>query len=136
MLNDILGNQVPMGLAGFPPAIAHVNAGKMNAIGITFKQRMSVAPNIPTLSETPGLENYEYPVWVGLFAPAATPAPILDRLHKETVAIFAQPEVRANLEKAGQTISAESRAEFAAFVKSETKKYEKLIKDAGIKLTV
>ena len=135
MLNDILGNQVPMGLAGFPPAIAHVNAGKMNAIGITFKQRMSVAPNIPTLSETPGMENYEYPVWVGLFAPAATPAPVLDRLHKETVAIFAQPEVRANLEKAGQTVSAESRAEFAAFVRNETKKYEKLIKDAGIKLT-
>jgi tripartite-type tricarboxylate transporter receptor subunit TctC len=107
----------------------------MNAIGITFKQRMSVAPNIPTLSETPGLENYEYPVWVGLFAPAATPAPILDRLHKETVAIFAQPEVRANLEKAGQTVSAESRAEFAAFVKNETRKYEKLIRDAGIKLT-
>ena len=135
MLNDILGNQVPMGLAGFPPAIVHVNAGKMNAIGVTSKQRMSVAPNIPTLAETPGMENYEYPVWVGLFAPAQTPAPILDRIHKETVAIFAQPEVRANLEKAGQTVSAESRAEFAAFVKSETMKYEKLIKDAGIKLT-
>lgn len=135
MLNDILGNQVSMGLAGFPPAIAHVNAGKLNAIGVTSKQRMSVAPSIPTLAETPGMENYEYPVWVGLFAPAKTPAPILDRLHRETVAVFSQPEVRANLEKSGMTVSSESRADFAGFVKSESKKYEKIIREAGIKLT-
>ena len=133
-LSDILGNQVSMGLAGFPPAIVHVNAGKLNAIGVTSKQRMSVAPSIPTLAETPGLENYEYPVWVGLFAPTQTPAPILDRLHREAVAIFALPEVRANLEKSGMTVSAESRADFAVFVKSESKKYEKVIKEGGIKL--
>ena len=133
-LNDVLGNQVSMILAGFPPAIVHVNAGKLNAIGVTSKQRMSVAPSIPTLAETPGLEHYEYPVWVGLFAPAQTPAPILDRLHREAVAIFAMPEVRANLAKSGMTTSAESRAEFAAFVRSESKKYEKVIKEGGIKL--
>ena len=133
-LSDILGNQVSMGLAGFPPAIVHVNAGKLNAIGVTSKQRISVAPSIPTLAETPGLEDYEYPVWVGLFAPAQTPAPILDRLHREAVAIFAMPEVRATLAKSGMTTSAESRAEFAAFVRSESKKYEKVIKEGGIKL--
>ena len=135
MLNDILGNQVSMGLAGFPPAIAHVNAGKLNGIGVTSKHRMSVAPSIPTLAETPGMESYEYPVWVGLFAPSQTPAAILDRLHRETAAIFATPEVRANLEKGGMTVSAESRAEFAAFVRSESKKYEKVIREAGIKMT-
>ena len=134
MLNDILGNQVSMGLAGFPPAIVHVNAGKLNAIGVTSKQRMSVAPSIPTLAETPGMENYEYPVWVGLFASAQTPAPILDKLHSEAVAIFALPEVRASLEKSGMTVSAESRADFAAFVKSESRKYERVIKESGIKL--
>ena len=134
MLNDMLGNQVSMGLAGFPPAIAHVNAGKLTAIGVTSKQRMGVAPSIPTLAETPGMANYEYPVWVGLFAPAQTPTPVLDRLHRETVAIFATPEVRANLEKSGMTVSAESRADFAAFVRSESTKYEKVIREAGIKL--
>ena len=134
MLNDMLGNQVSMGLAGFPPAIVHVNAGKLNAIGVTSKQRMAVAPAIPTLAEAPGMEKYEYPVWVGLFAPAQTPAPILDWLHREAVAIFAMPEVRANLEKSGMTTSTESRADFAAFVRSESKKYEKVIKEGGIKL--
>ena len=69
------------------------------------------------------------------FASVDTPAPILDRLHKEAVAIFAQPEVRANLEKQGMTVSTESRAEFAAFVHSESKKYEKVIAERGIKLS-
>ena len=135
MLNDILGNQVSMGLAGFPPAIVHVNAGKMNGIGVTSKQRMAVAPIVPTISETPGMESYEYPVWVGLFAPSQTPAPILDRLNKEAVAIFAMPEIRANLERSGMTISAESRADFTAFVRSESKKYEKVIREGNIKLS-
>ena len=134
-LNDVLGNQVSMILAGFPPAIVHVNAGKLNAIGVTSKQRMAVAPSIPALAETPGMENYEFPVWVGLFAPAATPTPILDRLHKEAVAIFAQPEVRANREKQGMTVSAESRAEFAAFVRNESTKYEGVIREGGIRLS-
>ena len=133
-LNDVLGNQVSMILGGFPPTVAQVNAGKLHAIGVTSKQRMSVAPSIPTLAETPGMENYEYPVWVALFAPAQTPSAILDKLHSEAVAIFALPEVRANLEKQGMTISAESRADFAAFVKSESKKYEKVIREGNIKL--
>jgi tripartite-type tricarboxylate transporter receptor subunit TctC len=133
-LTDVLGNQVSMILAGFPPAIAHVNTGKLHAIGVTSKQRMSVSPNIPALAETPGMENYEYPVWVGLFAPAQTPSPILDRLHSEAAAIFALPEVRANLEKQGMTVSAESRGQFAAFVRSESKKYEKVIREGNITL--
>ena len=107
----------------------------MNGIGVTSKKRMAVAPTIPSLSETPGMEGYEYPVWVGLFAPAQTPAPILDRLNKETVAILAMPEIRANLEKGGMTVSAESRADYTAFVHSESKKYEKVIREGNIKLS-
>ena len=133
MLTDILGNQVSMGVAGFPPAIVHVEAGKLTALGVTSKQRLKTHPNIPALAETPGLEAYDFTAWVGLFAPAGTPLPIIDRLHRESVAIFSTPEVRANLEKQAMTVSSESSAEFAAFVKSETRIYEKVIKDGGIK---
>ena len=132
-LTGVLGNQASMIIGGFPPTIAQVQAGKLNAIGLSTKERLRVAPDIPALAETPGLEGYDLPVWVGLFAPAGTPAPILDRIHRESVAIFAMPEIRANLEKAGMTVSDESRAAFAAFVKSESAKYEKIIKDAGIR---
>ena len=85
------------------------------------------------MSETPSLENYDFQVWVALFAPAGTPAVILDQLHRESVSVFTTPAIRANIEKAGMTVSSESRAAFAAFVKSEYNKYQKVIKNAGIK---
>ena len=132
-LTDVLGNQVSMMFAGFPPAMPHVQAGKLNAIALTTKERLPVAPDIPSVAEVPGLENYDFPVWVALFAPAATPAAVLDRLHRETVDIFSTPAIRAGIEKAGMTVSGESRSDFAAFVKAEYDKYQKVIRDAGIK---
>jgi len=132
-LTDVLGNQVPLMFAGFPPAMVHVQSGKLVAIGMSTRDRLRAAPEVPSVSETPGLENYDFPVWVALFAPAGTPAVVLDRLHRESVSIFATPAIRANIEKAGMAVSSESRATFAAFVKSEHAKYQKIIKDAGIK---
>ena len=132
-LTDVLGNQVSMMFAGFPPAMVHVQAGKLVAIGMSTKDRLRAAPEVPSVSETLGLENYDFPVWVALFAPSGTPAVVLDQLHRESVSIFATPAIRANIEKAGMTVSSESRAAFAAFVKSEHAKYQKIIKDAGIK---
>ena len=131
-LTDVLGNQVSMMFAGFPPAMVHVQAGKLVAIGMSTKDRLRAAPEVPSVSETLGLENYDFPVWVALFAPSGTPAVVLDQLHRESVSIFATPAIRANIEKAGMTVSSESRAAFAAFVKSEHAKYPKIIKDAGI----
>ena len=132
-LTGVLGNQASMIIGGFPPAIVHVQAGKLNAIGLSTKERLRVAPDIPALAETAGLEDYDFPVWVALFAPSATPASILDRLHRESVAIFSTPEMRTNVEKGGMTVSDESRAAFAEFVRREAGKYQKIIKDAGIK---
>ncbi len=86
MLTDMLGNQVSMVIAGFPPAIVHGQAGKLNAIGVTSKQGLGVAPNVPALAETLCLDSYEFLGWVALFAPAGTPGPILDRLHAASVA--------------------------------------------------
>ncbi|WP_077002345.1 tripartite tricarboxylate transporter substrate binding protein [Variovorax sp. KK3] len=132
-LTDVLGNQVSMMFAGFPPAMTHVKAGKLTPIGLSTKSRLRVAPDIPSVSETPALKDYDFPVWVGLFAPAGVPAEVLDRIHRESVAIFAMPAVRAGVEEAGMTASDESRAAFAEFVKGESAKYGRIIKEAGIK---
>ena len=132
-LTDVLGNQVPMMFAGYPPAMPHVQTGKLNAIGMTTKERLAVASSVPSVAETPGLEKYDFPVWVALFAPATAFRPVLDRLHRETVAIFGAPDTRAGIEKAGMTVSNESRAEFASFVKAEYAKYGKVIREANIK---
>jgi tripartite-type tricarboxylate transporter receptor subunit TctC len=132
-LTDVLGNQVSMMFAGFPPAMPHVQAGKLAAIAMSTRERLRAAPDVPAVAETPGMSGYDFPVWVGLFAPAGVPAAVLDRLHAESNAIFAMPAIRAQVEKAGMTTSDESRAAFAAFVKSESAKYQRIIKDAGIK---
>ncbi len=132
-LTDVLGNQVSMMFAGFPPAMVHVQSGRLIAIGMSTKARLQAAPDVPSVSETPGIENYDFPVWVALFAPSGTPDAVLDRLHHESVSIFSTPAIRANIEKTGMTVSSESRATFAAFVKSENVKYQKIIKEAGIK---
>ena len=132
-LTDVLGNQVSMMFAGFPPAMTHVQAGKLNAIGMSTRARLRAAPEVPSVAETPGLESYDFPVWVALFAPAGVPAPVLDRIHRESVGIFAMPAIRPGIEKAGMTVSDESRPAFAAFVKAESAKYQRIIKEAGIK---
>lgn len=132
-LTDVLGNQVLMMFAGFPPALPHLQAGKLTAIGMSTRERLRTAPDVPSVAETPGLERYDFPVWVGLFAPAGVPTAVLDRLHAESNAIFAMPAVRANIEKAGMAVSGESREAFAVFVKAESVKYQRIIKDAGIK---
>jgi len=132
-LNDVLGNQVSMMFGGFPPAMVHVKAGKLNALGLSTRSRLRVAPDVPSVAETPAVKDYDFPVWVGLFAPAAVPAEVLDRIHRESVAIFAAPTARAGIEEAGMTVSDESRAAFAQFVKGESAKYRRIIKEAGIK---
>ena len=132
-LTDVLGNQVSIMFAGFPPAMPHVQAGKLTAIAMTTQERLRAAPDVPAVAETPGLERYDLPVWVALFAPAGVPPAVLDRLHRETVAIFGMPAVRASIEKGGMTVSDESRAAFTAFIKAESAKYQRVIKEAGIK---
>ena len=132
-LMDVVGNQVSLMFAGFPPGMAQVQAGKLTPIGVTTRERFKTAPDVPSIAETPGLERYDFPAWVALFAPAGTPPAVLDRLNREAVEILATPSVRAGIEKAGMTTSAESRAELAAFMKSESDKYRKVIGDAGIR---
>ena len=97
----------------------HVQAGKLTAIAMTTRERLKVAPDVPAVAETPGLERFDLPVWVALFAPAGVPPAVLDRLNRETVAIFGMPAVRGGVEKGGMAVSDESRAAFTAFIKAE-----------------
>ena len=131
-LNDMLGNQVSMGLAGYPPAIAQVRAGRLVAIGVSSKTRMPQSPDVPALAETPALKNYEFVAWIGLLAPAGTSDAIVNKLQHEVGAILAMPDVRATLEKSGMTVQGDSPAQFAGFLKEQTAKYSKVIREAGI----
>jgi tripartite-type tricarboxylate transporter receptor subunit TctC len=130
---DVLGGQVPLGVVDVPSAIAHVKAGKVRALAVTSKQRISAAADVPTFEEA-GVPGYEAIGWFGVVAPRATPRPVIDRLNAEIRAALADPDIRGRALAAGTEPHANTPEEFAAMIREETKKWAEVIKAGGIKL--
>jgi tripartite-type tricarboxylate transporter receptor subunit TctC len=131
--SDVLAGQVPLGMVDVPSAIAHVRAGKMRALAVTSKRRISAAPEVPTFEEA-GVPGYEAIGWFGTVAPANTPADIVRKLNAEIVAALAVPEIRQRALDAGAEPFTTTPQEFAALIREETVKWAQVIKTAGIKL--
>ena len=129
-VNDLLGNQIAIMFDNMPSAIQHVRAGKLHAIAVTTAKRSPELPNVPTSAEA-GVPGYEATSWFGLFAPAATPAPIVAKLNKAIVKVLGQADVKQKIADQGGEIVAETPAQFAAFIKAETVKWGKVVKDSG-----
>ncbi len=129
-VNDLLGNQIAIMFDNMPSAIQHVRAGKLHAIAVTTAKRSPELPNVPTIAEA-GVPGYEATSWFGLFAPAATPAPIVAKLNKAIVKVLGQADVKQKIADQGGEIVAETPAQFAAFIKAETVKWGKVVKDSG-----
>ena len=130
---DVLGGQVPLGVVDVPSAIANVKAGKLRALAVTSKQRISAAPEVPTFEEA-GLRGYEAVGWFGAVAPAGTPKDVINRLNTEIRNALAAPDVKERALTAGAEPHATSPEEFAAYIREETKKWGEVVRAAGIKL--
>ena len=130
---DVLGGQVPLGVVDVPSAIAHVKSGKLRALAVTTKRRISAAPDVPTFEEA-GLPGYEAIGWFGAVAPAGTPAEIIKRLNLEITTALSLPELKERALSAGAEPFPTSPQEFAAIIRDETKKWGEVVRTAGIKL--
>jgi tripartite-type tricarboxylate transporter receptor subunit TctC len=130
---DVLGNQVPFGVVDVPSSIANVKAGKLRALAVTTKRRISAAPDVPTFEEA-GLPGYEAIGWFGSVAPAGTPPEVIQKLNAEMKAALSQPEVRERALAAGAEPFANSPQEFAELIREETRKWAQVIRTAGVKL--
>ena len=128
---ELLGGHISMYFATSPSVVSQVQSGKLRALGLTSAKRSSSWPGVPTIAES-GLPGFEQSAWHGLFAPSGTPESIVTRLSTETVRILRMPDVVARLATQGFDVIASSPAEFAAFIKQDVAKYEKLIKAANI----
>ena len=128
----ILGGEAKVGFSVVTIALPHVKAGKVKAYVITTKKRFAGAPDIPTVVEA-GLPDLEAANWIGLFAPARTPPAFIAKINRDVVAILQSPAMRASLLDQGAEPVPGTPEEFAAFIKSETLKWERVIKTAGIK---
>jgi tripartite-type tricarboxylate transporter receptor subunit TctC len=115
-----------------PGVLSQVKAGKLRALAVAIPQRSPYLPDVPTVAEE-GFGAFESVGWIGLAAPAKTPAPILDRLNAEIRKMLQDPAVKARLEQLAFTPVGDSRAEFTAFVRNEISKWTKVARDSGAK---
>jgi tripartite-type tricarboxylate transporter receptor subunit TctC len=129
---DVLAGQVPVMTPAVPTALPYIKSGRLRALGVSGARRSSAAPDIPTIAEA-GVPGYEATQWFGLLAPAATPRAIVDRWHKETVRSLKAPEVRDRLIADGEDPVGSTPEEFAAYIRSETIKWAKVVKAVGLK---
>jgi len=129
---QIIGGNVPVMSDTVPGVLTQVKAGKLRAIAVAIPKRSPYLPDVPTIAEQ-GYPGFESVGWIGLAAPAKTPAAILDRLNAEIRKMLNDPAVKERLDQLAFTPVGDSRAEFNAFVKSEITKWTKVAKDSGAK---
>jgi tripartite-type tricarboxylate transporter receptor subunit TctC len=126
-----LAGEVSVSFPSMPSSIQYVKANRLRALGVTTAKRSPALPDMPAIGET--LRGYEATQWFGLLAPAGTPRAIIDRLHQETVRALRAPEVVKQLASEGGDIVGSTPEVFGAYIKTETEKWARVIKAAGIK---
>jgi tripartite-type tricarboxylate transporter receptor subunit TctC len=132
LVQAMLGNQVNVAFVSTPLILPHIKSGKVKPIAVGGKQRMAVLPEVATLSETfPGFEQVS---WFGLLVPAGTPKDTQAKIHGAMAKTLAVPEVRQKLIDGGFEMVASSPEDFLRFVRAESDKLGKLIRDNGIKV--
>ena len=128
----LLSGQVQLYFATISTALPHVKSGKVRALAVTTAKRSVVAPEYPTVAEA-GVRGYEHASWVGMLAPARTPAPILAALHAQAVKALEREDVKSALLRDGLETVGDPPQEFAVVIKAEVAKWFKVVKAAGIK---
>ena len=131
-LIDLMGGRVDLMFSTPAPVAPHIKSGRLKALAVTSAQPSALAPGLPTVAAS-GLPGYEIGVVYGMFAPAKTPARLVDRLNRECVQVLNQPDVRQKFFDSGVESIGSSPAELAAFLKSEMARLGKVIKDVGLR---
>jgi tripartite-type tricarboxylate transporter receptor subunit TctC len=130
-VTDVLGGRVAMLFTTTISAAPHVKAGKLKALALTSAKRLPSMPDVPTVSES--LPGYHAEAFQGVVAPAGVPRAIVDKLGKELAEIVRTPEIGQRFEADGAAPVGSTPQQFAAFLKAEMQKWEKVIREAGIK---
>ena len=130
---QLIGGQIPVMFDAIPATLPHIKSGRLRGLGIATLKRSPLLPELPTIAES-GYPGFEAVGWIGIAAPAKTPAAVLDKLNAEMVKILGQPDVRERLNTLAFTPVGGSRAEFAEYIKSEIAKWGKAVKESGAKV--
>ena len=133
LMNDLLGNHVPIAFGVLPPALGNLQAGKLQAIAVLSPSRFSLLPDVPTANES-GLPGFESVLHYGLLAPAGTPGPIVDRLNAALRALVETKEVKQRILAEGGDPLASTPEEYAKDIDSEATKWGTLVRRLNLKV--
>lgn len=132
-ITALLSGQVALMFSAMPAAIPHARTGKLRALAVTSLKRVSGAPELPTIAES-GLPGFDVTQWIGILAPAGTPKPIIDRLHKAVVASVKQPDVVERYGALGAEPLGNTPGDFSALVVSDVKRWSEVVRAAKLKI--
>jgi tripartite-type tricarboxylate transporter receptor subunit TctC len=130
-IQDLLAGQIDGVVDNPPTVIAHIQDGRLRPLAVAATKRMALLPDLPSAAEA-GLPGYEASSWFGIVAPAATPAPVIARLHQEVVRALATPAMQARFAKVGARLVGNTPDEFAAQIRAERTSWGDIIRDARI----
>jgi tripartite-type tricarboxylate transporter receptor subunit TctC len=131
-VNSVMANDTQMTFVDAPPVVGQVRGGKLRGLAVTSRTRAESMPELPTMIEA-GMPDFEVVLWAGLFAPAATPRAVLERIHQGTVRALQLPDVRKRMLDLGITPVGNSPEELAAIVRADLDKWTRVAKQAGVK---
>lgn len=132
-LTDLIAGQVQIMFATAASVIPYISQGRLRPIAVTSSKRMAELPDVPTMVES-GIPNFVAESWHGIVVPAGTPAPIVKRINQEIAAALNSTEVRTQFRELGVDPASGSAESFAAFIKSETPKWTRLVQDSGARV--
>ena len=133
LVTDLIAGQTSLTITGVTPLLPHVKSGRLRALGTGSTRRLSVLPDLPTIAEA-GVPGYESTTWFGLLAPARTPREIVMLLNTELLKILQQPDVLERLASDGGEPAGTTPEQFGAYIKSEIGRWEKVIKQANVRI--
>ena len=132
-LTDLIGGQVQIMFDNLPSALPHIKGGKLRALAVTSSKRAPALPDLPTIAES-GVAGFEASSWFGILAPAATPRDIVQRINAEANKALHAPDMREKLLAQGAEAVGNSPEFFADYIRTETVKWAKVVKDSGARV--
>jgi tripartite-type tricarboxylate transporter receptor subunit TctC len=129
---DVIAGNTQVAIGSLAQMVPQIKAGRLRALGVGSPARIAALPDVPTISEA-GVPGYDATNWWGIMAPAGTPRPVIERLHKELSVIVASAETRKRFEAEGADALQMSPEEFGRFIATETAKWGRVVKESGIK---
>jgi tripartite-type tricarboxylate transporter receptor subunit TctC len=133
LINDLLGNHVPVAFGVLPPALGNLQSGHLRAIAVISPRRFSLLPDVPTAAES-GMPGFESVLHYGLLAPAGTPRPIIDRLNRELRALVETDQVKQRIQAEGGDPLSSTPEEYAGDIDNEERKWATLIRKLNLKV--